>query len=383
MKIGIDARCLLSGKKSGVEEYTYQIIKNVLKQDKKNQYILFLNSGKKKPLNWKWIDDFSNVKIKFFRWPNRLLNFLFWYFRFPFIDKMLGGIDVFWAPNLNFWGLSKSVKFVLTLHDLSFEYYPETFHWKRRLWRFFINPRSSVCKADKIIVVSQSTKDDLVNFYKVPSQKIKVIPSGIDTKYKVLDRNDFQLIKIKEKYQIPFNFIFFLGTIEPRKNIESIIKAYELLRQEKNSELDKYKLVIAGNSGWKAKKIFKTIQNSVYKRDIFFIGEVDEKDKIYLYNLASLFIFPSFLEGFGFPPLEAMSCGTPVITSFNTSFPETVGDAVIMVDPNKEQEIKEAMQMILLNKKLQKKLIQKGLQQVQKFNWEISAREHKKVWTSI
>ncbi len=379
MKIGIDARCFLGGRKSGVEEYTYQIIKNILEQDSKNQYILFLNSAKEFNLDWNWLKKFSNVQIKKFRWPNKLLNFLFWYFNWPKIDKMLGGVDVFWAPNWNFWGLSSQVKFVLTVHDLSFEYYPETFSWKRRWWHFFINPRRAVRRANKIIAVSQSTRDDLINLYRVPPFKIKVIPSGIKNSYQVLDRNDYKLIEIKEKYNLPYKFIFFLGTIEPRKNIEGLIKAYGLLRQEKNHELNKYKLVIAGNSGWKAAEIFKTIRRFPWRKDVIFIGRVAEKDKVYLYNLASLFVFPSLLEGFGFPPLEAMRCGTPTITSFNSSFPETVGRAAVMIDPDRFFEIKEAMKTILLDRELQEDLTQEGLQQAQKFNWSFSAQEHRKV----
>jgi len=383
MKIGIDARCFLGGRKSGVEEYTYQVIKNVLKRDKKNQYVLFLNSAKDFQLSWSWLKDFDNVKIKKFRWPNKLLNFFFWYLNWPKIDKMLGGVDIFWAPNWNFWGLSRKVKFVLTVHDLSFEYYPETFSWKRRWWHFFVNPRRAVKRADKIIAISRSTYDDLVNFYHVPKEKIKIIHSGIKDDYQVLNRNDLKLIEIKEKYRLPFNFIFFLGTLEPRKNIVGIVKAYEELRRENHPELDKYKLVIAGNPGWKMQKIFQVVSQSVFRRDILFIGPVAEKDKVYLYNLATVFVFPSLLEGFGFPPLEALKSGTPVIVSSNSSFPETVGRAGIMIDPDRFSEIKEAMRTLLLKRELRESFQVEGLRQAQKFSWSKTAQEYLKVWQNL
>ncbi|HDZ85201.1 MAG TPA: glycosyltransferase family 1 protein [Candidatus Moranbacteria bacterium] len=375
MKIGVDIRCLLGGKRTGVEEYTLNLLKNLFEVDKKNNYVLFLNSFTAPKINLEQFKKYSNVEIKIFRFPNKLLNFLFWYLRWPKIDKMIGGVDVFFMPNINFGAFSQDTKLILTIHDLSFEYYPETFSLKRRLWHSFINPHRLCQRSDKIIAVSDSTKSDLVASYGISPQKIEVVSSGISERFEEITKNDSKLIEVKEEYKLPYKFILYLGTIEPRKNITGLIRAYNQLRKIKNSELDKYKLVIAGARGWKYEKIFQEITTSPYQDDIMMTGFICDNDKSYVYNLASLFVYPSFFEGFGFPPLEAIKCGVPTITSNTSSLPEVVGNGGLMIDPDKPDELYKAMQGVLLNKDLQGKLKEKGLNYSKKFNWRKSAGE--------
>ena len=379
MRIGIDIRCLEEGRRTGVEEYTLNLLANLFSIDKENEYVLFFNSFKKPDFDLSWTEKYPNVRVKFFRFPNKFLNFCFWYFDRPFIDRMIGRVDLFFMPNISFGAFTKKVKLVTTVHDLSFEYYPETFSWKRRLWHVFVNPRKLCKRANKIITVSRSTADDLKNLYKISSNKIEVIYSGVDESFKTIDRNDIKLIEIKEKYGLPYKFILFLSTIEPRKNIVGLVRAYNQMRKIKNSELDKYKLVIAGSPGWKQKEIISEISQSEFSKDILLIGEVDDADKVYLYNLAMLFVYPSFFEGFGFPPLEAMKCKTIVLASNNSSLPEVVGEGGIQVDPKKPDEIFRAMKEILLDKNLQSKLRDNGTKQSQKFNWQKTAEEFLKV----
>jgi glycosyltransferase involved in cell wall biosynthesis len=292
---------------------------------------------------------------------------------------MLGGVDIFFMPNLTFASLSKKVRLFITLHDLSFERYPEMFSWKRRLWHYLIQPRKICEKAEKIITVSQSTKNDLISLYKINPQKISVIYSGIADKFKIIDRNNKQLIAIKEKYQLPYRFILYLGTIEPRKNMISLIGAFNQFKiqtqKENNEELNKYKLVIVGQDGWLMKKTLKEIEISPFREDILKINSVTEEDKEYFYNLASVFVYPSFFEGFGFPPLEAMRCGVPVVTSHSSSLPEVVDSGGIMIDPNRPSEITMAIREILISKSLREELIKKGLKQSQKFDWRKAAKK--------
>jgi glycosyltransferase involved in cell wall biosynthesis len=369
----------VEGRKTGVEEYTINLLENLFAMDKKNEYVLFLNSFREPKIKADLFEKYQNVRVKRFRYPNKIINFLFWYFGRPFIDKMLGEVDVLFFPNIIFTGFSPKKKVFLTVHDLSFEHYPETFSLKRRLWHWFINPRKLCQKAEKIIAVSQSTKDDLVNIYNIKPEKISVIYSGVGESFEVIDRNDFRLVAIKEKYSLPYKFILYLGTIEPRKNIIGAVRAYNQLRKIRHPELEKYKLVIAGERGWKSEKIFSEIAESPFKEDIIPLGFVADEDKPAIYNLASLFVYPSFFEGFGFPPLEAMACGVPVVTSNTSSFPETVGPAAIMVDPDKPDEIYRAMKEILLSRDLREKLIKKGLEQAKKFEWKKTAKEFLKV----
>lgn len=375
MKIGIDIRCLEGQKKTGVEEYTINLLRNILDSDKKNEYVLFFNALKGKTLDLKWLNKYPNVKIKSFRYPNKIFNLLAWYFNWPKIDRLVGGVDIFWMPNINFGAFSKKTKLIITMHDLSFEIMPENFPWKTRLWHFLINPKKLCKKADKIVAVSDSTKKDLEIFYKEDTEKVSVIHSAVSDDFKILDRNDSKMIEVKEKYGLPYHFILYLGTIEPRKNIVGITKAYNQLRRIKNQNLDRYKLVIAGAKGWKENGIIEEMNKSPFQNDILLLGFIDSKDKPYLYNLASLFVYPSFFEGFGFPPLEAMNCGIPVITSNNSSLPEVVGNAGILIDPEKPDELYKAMRETLLNKDFRVKMRQKGLERAKTFSWKSCAEQ--------
>ena len=379
-RIGIDIRCLSDGKKTGVEEYTMNILGQLFELDKKNQYVLFLNSFHKSNFDLKVFSRFKNVSVRKFNYPNKLLNFCFWYLRWPFIDEMLGGVDIFFMPNINFVALSKKTKLVLTIHDLSYEIFPQTFSLKRRLWHHILNPRRLCQIADRIIAVSQSSKSDIVSRWEISEEKVQVIYNGIPADFEQLDHNNPKLIAIKDRYRLPFKFIFYLGTIEPRKNIPAIVKAYDRLRELNNPQLDKYKLVIAGSKGWKTKNILSVMRSAKFTEDIIFISNITNEDKAAVYTLASLFVYPSFFEGFGIPVLEAMRCGVPTITSNTSSLPEVVGDGAIMIDPDKPDELYSAMKELLLNRDFYADMKQQALRQAVRFNWKASARELLKIF---
>lgn len=383
MKIGIDIRCLSEGRRTGVEEYTFNLLDKIFKEDMKNDYVLFLNSWKKPKVDLSCFKKYKNVEVKISHFPNKVLNLLFWYLNWPKIDRLLGEIDIFFMPNINFMALSKKVKLILTVHDLSFEYYPETFSLKRRLWHTFVNPKKLIKRANRVLAVSHSTKNDLINFYKIKPDKVEVVYNGVAENFGKLDRNNPKLLEIKDKYKLPFNFILFLGTFEPRKNIISIVRAYEMLREEKNLELDKFKLVIAGSDGWKSRDIRENIKNSKYSQDIYSIKFIEDEDKIFVYNLASLFVYPSFFEGFGLPPLEAMKCGVPVLVSNNSSLVETVGSGGLLIDADKPDEIALAAKELLLNKRIHVELSLGRISQIQKFSWSKSAKRFIEIINNI
>lgn len=247
----------------------------------------------------------------------------------------------------------------------------------------FINTRRLALRADRIIAVSDSTKNDLIKLYGMKKDKIRTIHSAVSGRFEVLGRNDAKLVKTKEKCGLPYNFILFLGTIEPRKNIVGAVRAFnafqEYAAENGRTDLAKYELVIAGESGWQADEIFAEMRNSSYKEKIKLINSVPDEEKPYLYNLASLFVYPSFFEGFGFPPLEAMKCGVPVIVSNNSSLPEVAGGAAVMIDPDRPDEIMQAMKEILTNKELRETLIAKGIEQAKKFSWRKAAEDTLKI----
>ena len=376
MIIGIDIRMLARGTRSGIEEYTINLLSNMLKMDRNIQYKLFYNGYKKVDLKYDFLK-LSNVELKELKIPNRLLDFSFQYFSYPKVDKLLGGVDVFFSPHIFSAPVSKNCKTVTTFHDLSFENHKEFYSLGKNYWHFSMNPKKKARKSDKIIAVSNSTKNDLTKIYKIDFEKIKVVYSGINQEQGV-ENNESE---VRKKYKLPEKYILYLGTIEPRKNIVSIIKAFEKL---KYSITDKsLKLIIAGSKGWLYKNVFEVAENSKYKKDIIFAGFIDDEDKTTLYRLAEIFVYPSFYEGFGFPPLEAMQNKTPVITSNLSSLSEAVGDAAIMVNPYNIDELARAMENLLSDENLKNNLIEKGIQQTKKFSWQKCAEETLDVLKSL
>lgn len=344
-KIGIDARVLMDAKYSGVPEFALRLIENILKIDNKNEYFLYCNSFS--PLNktiYNFENKFDNVKIVRTRYPNKLFNYVYQKtLKFPEIDKLLG-VDVFYMPHINFAALGKESKKIITIHDLSFLRYPEFFSIRKNIWHKIINVKKLLTNFDKIVAVSEYTKNDLIDICGVVEDKIEVIHSGIDNSFKPYKETDNGLKLIKKKYGLNDKFIFYLGNLEPRKNVESIIKSFDLLL-EKNKDLFNYELVLAGVKGWKYENIFKILNKSKNKDKIKCLGYVPVEDKVYLYNLASVFIYTSFYEGFGFPPLESISCGTPVISSNVSCLPEVLGECAILVNPYNTNDLVNSMEL--------------------------------------
>ena len=331
--------------------------------------------------DFSWATRYPNVELKSFRFPNKLLNLSLWYLGYPKLDVLVGGTDVFFLPNLNFASFSNKTQVILTAHDLSFEMFPEMFSLKQRLWHYLLHFRRLTKRADKIIAVSESTKDDLISHYGLSEKKITVIHSGVGEELTVMSRNDPRLLAVKEKYRLPYKFILYLGTIEPRKNILALIQSYEMLLRE-HPALEKYALVIAGTKGWKYEAIFEAIRTSPVREKIILPGFIADEDKAALYNLASVFVYPSFYEGFGFPILEAMACGVPVITSHSSSLPEVVGKAGMMVDPYQPEELLRALEGLLSDSHLGAKLIVEGKKRAELFTWQKTAKETLQVMIS-
>ena len=371
--IGIDGRCLLDTNYTGVSEYTVVLIKKFLKDYPDKQFVIFLNSFKSRGVQKRlaWLRKYKNVQIKHYHIPSKFLNFSVWFFGYPRLDKMLkwkddgeyNPLDVFIAPNISFLASSHDVKFILTIHDLSFERFKETFSWKRRFWHFIINPRKLCQRVDEIWTVSDSTKWDLESLYKVPSNKIKVKPIVRNLRSINKGRRDKNILKtVKANYNLPKKFILYLGTVEPRKNIVNLVKAFEYLKESKKID-KKCKLVIAGQLGWRYKEIVEYIKNSKFKKSIVLTNFVEQRDKQYFYQLAEVFVYPSLFEGFGIPVLEAMANGAPVITSNNSSIPEVVGGAGIMVDPDRVDDLIDAVELMMNDEKVREYYIEEGFKQ--------------------
>lgn len=383
MKIAIDVRALQDKIHSGVQEYLLNLLKNILEIDQKNEYILF-SAGYKKFNHQKLqnlVEQHKSIEIKHLRLPNKLIAVCWRFLNWPNLDEFLGKPDLLFAPNLNILPKDILKKTVITFHDLSFKRFNEFFSLKSKLWHNYINPTMLAKDSRAIIAVSESTKQDIKKFYKVKDEKIYVIALGRGE-----GSNDFEKIKnskkilkkTKNKYNLPDKFILYLGTLEPRKNIIGIIKAYNLIR--KNPYFAQYGLVLAGPKGWLFRKTFQEIEKSCYKKDIIVTGALSQEEKLIFYTLASVLIYPSFFEGFGLPPLEAMSYGLPVVTSNRSSLPSVVGDAGIIVDPYSIGSLAWAIEEILRDRSLYQKLKKRGLERAKFFSWRETAKETLKLF---
>lgn len=371
MKIGIITD-FIDGNQGGIGIYTHNLIKQLNEIDEFNEYYLIHGESKDTQI-YKANEEILVKKYSFPKGSTAIWR----YFSTPLKLKSMNQLDIVHDTyEIGPLSIKMPFKRIITVHDLSPFLFPNTFSSSNVLFHkiFFSKTLRSV---DKIITVSESTKYDLVTYFNVPEDRIKVIFNGVDTKFRSLRENDVN--EFLKKYNINFPFILYVGTLEPRKNLPTLIKAYYQLKKKNIN----HKLVIAGRKGWKYQKIFETIDKLNLKDDIIFTGYVPENDLPALYNAADLFVYPSIYEGFGLPPLEAMACGTPVITSNTSSLPEVVGDAGIMVDPLDINELAHSMHEVLTNSALKIDLRKKGLERAKMFNWEKCGRETLEVYENV
>lgn len=368
MKIGLDVDSLTI-KSGGIGRYAVNLINHVAKillNEGQNEIFIFFHHSFDRDLihkhsHLKFIDKYTNIK------SNVLRKGIF----LPFSIRRLN-IDLFHGLDhigIPFLYKNKTCKYAVTIHDLIPRIYPSKFTKKHRLIQNTLLPHI-LRKADKIIVDSNSTKNDIIKFYPRYEDKIKVIYLGVESHF--FPRSNHEIEKTLDKYNVDFRYILFLGTVEPRKNIIRVVDAFIQLKQEGNIE---QKLIITGRKGWLYKDIIEKINKTPFSQDIIFTDFVDDEDLPSLYSGAEIFLYPSLYEGFGLPVLEAMSCGSPVITSNLSSLPEVAGDAAILVDPMNVEEIVQAMEKLLRDRELRKELKRKSLERAKFFSWEMAAKE--------
>lgn len=273
-------------------------------------------------------------------------------------------------------------KVINTIHDLTFYQYPETIG-EKHLKFLQSNIQRSAQRPDKIITISQSSKRGLIERLKMDPDKIEIVYPGVDPLFYQESFDITRAESIRKKYQLPSQYILYMGTLEPRKNIERIIESFVSFRVNSQVLGKEFKLVLAGKKGWLYHSIFEKVKAYGLEQEVIFTDYVEEKDKPILYRLASLFMFPSLYEGFGIPVLEAMASGVPVITSNSSSLPEVAGEAAVLVDPYDVEGMAVAMEKVLSEETLRQALIGQGYKQIQKFNWEDSANQLYEIYKEV
>jgi len=309
------------------------------------------------------------------RWSARLWHRA----RLPLpVEWFTGNIDVFHATDFALPPTLPTTKTLLTVHDLSFIRVPNTASPSLKTYLDAVVPRS-VKKANHILADSQATKDDLIDLYDTPKNKITVLLSGVDKRFEPIT-DTASIEQIRGKYGLrDKRYILSVGTVQPRKNYSRVIRAISNL-QEKGLDVH---YAIVGGKGWLEDEMYQTIEDTQLQDYVHVLGFVDDDDLSALYTSSECLILTSLYEGFGLPILEAMACGTPIITSNISSLPEVAGNAGILVDPLDIDAITNAIYSMLTNSSLRAQHIEAGYQQVKKFTWEQSAIHLKSIYDGL
>jgi glycosyltransferase involved in cell wall biosynthesis len=361
MRIAIDAR-IAHYTGAGIGQYTVHLAQALARRDHENEYVILQSRkdhsvlvnqehvrrvGLWTPSHHRLEQDLLAVEL-----PLRRLD-----------------IDLLHSPDFIPPLRLNRFKSVITVHDLAFVRWPHFMTTDSA--RYYGQVDQAVRRADAIIAVSESTKSDLVGLLGAPSEKITVVYEAADPVYRPMPKEE-AWASLKSKYPLPEAFILFVGTIEPRKNIGTLLKAYRRLRNDYKVTAG---LVLAGAVGWLSDQVFEDVEQLGLKDYVTFLGRVDNGNLLYLYNAACCLAHPAYYEGFGLTPLEAMACGTPVVSSNVSSIPEVVGDAAALVDPNSDEALAVALHRVLTDDALSTSLRAKGLARAKTFSWERAAEE--------
>ena len=374
MRIALDARMAVEPL-SGSGRYAINLIRALAELDHENQYLILQNRRFSERI----------TKAKNFRtiWVNRpalSLRNVFW------LQALLGKekIDVF--HSLYFLApLGRGFANIITVHDLMPLTLPNFFQGRKFLVRVYaklfthVFIRSSLIYSNEIITDSQTVRDDVIRWKPECERKITVICPAVDPLFKKM--NDPKPIEeIKSKFGLTKRIILYVGNTRPYKNLPRLIKAFKLLKKDNGQSCQ---LVIGGGESRNLPLLKRLTKSLELKDSVVFTGNLSDEEVIALMNAADIFVFPSIYEGFGLPPLEAMACGTPVITSKAGSLPEVVGDAAILVNPKDEQEIASAMLRLLKDDSLHQELIKKGYQRISSFTWKNTAKKTVRVYQKV
>jgi len=376
--IAIDIRPLLAGI-GGVPEYTRQIVTHLVRNHPEYFYIFFLNSFRSVQ-NESFFSAPNTARV-FFQCPSKIFNASLFSFGLPHIDILIQKhfgkrIDLFFAPNIDFFSFSGKIPTVVTIHDVTFDLYQECFSMKQRLWHHMVDPSRIFRTVTKCIAVSEHTKKDIVRLYGSDAEKIHVIPLGIDPLF-------FQKpTQLQENFTgISGKYILALGARDQRKNALHVIRAYSEARS-RAPLMAQCKLVILGGA-YPLSSLRSAVDMYGISDSVFFLDSVSTDTLRILFSRARVFVYPSLYEGFGLPPIEAMACGTPVIVAGHSSLSEVSGDGAYCVDAHHTTSLSRALIACTLDKRVRRYYIEKGRICSQKFSWDVSAKKTVELFSQL
>ena len=368
-RIGIDVTSALT-QGGGIGRYTRELVRALLTLESDNQYTLFsARPPDSLPVSDPLPDSPEiNYRPAFLseRWLYRL-----WYrLRLPLPVQLFSGpLTLFHSPDFVLPPVSGGIPTLLTVHDLSFIHFPETFPPVLVKYLNHVVPWS-VSRASHILADSISTKNDLIDHWAVPERKITVLYSGVSEAYHPV-KDLAVLHSVRQTYGLQDNpYVLSVGTIQPRKNYQMLIRAFAPIARQ-----HPFDLAIAGGKGWLEEEMKAEAARQGIADRVRFLGFVDDEHLPALYSAASLFVFPSLYEGFGLPVLEAMACGVPAIISNSSSLPEVGGEAALQLPPQSPDAWSSGMDSVLSDRNLAAEMIEAGFLQVQQFSWQKAARQ--------
>jgi len=381
LNIGIDVTTLINhGHDIGAGRYISNLVRGILSLERPYRFTLFgtYSNGSylKHVYSLKEEFDKADIAFRFIKAGHKVLN-IYQRLRFPPVEifgiktDMIHCTDYMIPPTLN-----KNI--VLSIHDLAFVRFPGfNFEWFINKYKKLV--KDNALRATIILAPSESTASDIANFFGINREKIKVVYLASDPVFKKTTSGSSD-IKVMEKFKIRKPYILSVGTIEPRKDYTTLIKSYNLARHG-HPELN-HMLVIAGRTGWKSEPTYSEREASPFSKDIIFTGRVEDNELVRLYNQADIFVYTSLFEGFGLPPLEAMSCGLPVICSNSSSIKEVVGDAGILVEPGNIRGFSSSIVKLLKVEDLKSDLSSRSIKRSDAFSWEKTAKDTLSVYIS-
>ena len=365
MHIGIDAHAI-GAQQGGNETYIRGLIRALANIDDQNRYTIYLAE---EAAAAEWQDGFArlhtNFEIRLLPKPTPLVRvpvFLSYELRQHPVDVLH---VQYTAPPFC------PVPVVATIHDLAFEHMPETFT-RRGSLQLKLTVRRTAQKAARIATVSEYSRWDLLRTYRLPPEKVAVTYNGVESHFTAAFLPN-EANEVRQNFGIQGDYLLAVGSLQPRKNLVRLIRAYARLRSENRNFTSQ--LVIVGRKLWLADEIFAEVRRQPWAEDVILTGYASDEALPKLYRQATAFVYPSLFEGFGLPPLEAMACGTPVITSNVSSLPEVAGEAALLIDPQNQSSIEAALLAVTTDQNLRKRMREQGLEQAKKFTWQAAAEK--------